>query len=270
MSERDIYWKQSKIFDPTKDKQPEIYIYGAGSIGSWTTLCLTKVGFKNIHIIDFDILEIDNLPAQFYSTQMSQASGVAPHKVHQLQDLIKYMTEQEIEAINTKITKDSEIDIQIGSIHILAFDNMEARKIIYNKIKGMPVYLIDGRIGGSSWTLYTTNMRNKEDHENYQKTLEGTFSEEECGNKTSCPINMIIAAKITAETMKISTNKNISRFQSGNIWELTEIGDVNRNIPLKLLGVNTNIEYPESEYTNTEYYSTEEESEEEEDEKEEE
>ena len=225
MNERDIYWKQTKIYNPKTDQQPKIHIYGAGSIGSWTTLCLAKTGFTDITIYDYDQVEEDNIPARFY---MPIEGSRKELKINALYDEVYNFTNIKIEKVNGKITKDTELDIKIHTIHILALDNIETRKIIIEKLKGYPVYIIDGRIGGTTWELYSFKGSDTEDLKEYQETLKRKMTDEECGNKTSCPINMIIAGKITAEVLKISTYKNQSKQQLGNIWEVEELGDINR------------------------------------------
>ena len=196
---KDIYYKQKKLFNPHKDFS-KIHIYGAGSIGSHVAIGLAKIGIKNISIYDFDEVEEANVPAQFYSFNSTGK------KVDEIAKIVKEFTKIEIECNDLKIGEDFKPDISLNSIHILALDNIETRKLLYNRLKDYPVWLIDGRIGGFNWEKYCLNLKN--DSELYSKTLDGTFSEAECGEKCLWTVNSLIASKIIADVIKITNKKD--------------------------------------------------------------
>ena len=43
-----------------------ITIIGAGAVGGWTSLALAKMGFSNITVFDYDVVEVENLNCQLY------------------------------------------------------------------------------------------------------------------------------------------------------------------------------------------------------------
>lgn len=43
----------------------KINVIGCGAGGSWLTFFLLKMGFNNIHVYDYDVIEEHNLP-QFF------------------------------------------------------------------------------------------------------------------------------------------------------------------------------------------------------------
>jgi len=191
-----IYYKQEKLYDATSNN-PKIIVYGAGSIGSHVVVGLAKIGVRDITVYDYDVLEESNLPAQFYN---ATSTGL---KTEALRKITQEMTGTEIVGVNEKISPESIITPTFGSIHILAFDNIEARHIIFNKLKGFPVFLIDGRIGGFQYEKYCITCSDEHDVQAYEKTLEGNFSEQECGMKCLWAVNGLIAAKIIGEVLKI-------------------------------------------------------------------
>jgi len=51
------YWRQLKIFNPSKHRDIKIAMIGAGSVGSFTALVLAKMGLTNITVWDDDVVE---------------------------------------------------------------------------------------------------------------------------------------------------------------------------------------------------------------------
>ncbi len=219
MEENDIYYKQRNLFNPHRVSS-KIHIYGAGSIGSHVATGLAKIGIKDITIYDFDIVEEANTPAQFYSIDSKDEK-----KVEEIAKIINNFTGIKIKPIDIKIDNDFKPDLSLNSIHILALDNIEIRKLLYNKLKDFPVWLIDGRIGGFNWEKYCLYL--KDDSKIYSKTLEGKFSEAECGSKCLWPVNSLISSKIIADVVKILLKKedgrNICYMVKGNIMGETLI-----------------------------------------------
>jgi len=197
-AEQDIYFKQAKLFNPHQNEHMKVFVYGAGSIGSHVVMGLAKIGISNITVYDFDSVEAANIPAQFYGPD---ASGL---KVYELAKLTKQLTGVDITPMNGKIDEGFQPDITYNTIHILAFDNIEARRIVFEKLKDYPVHLLDGRIGGFNWEKHYCRCDNQHDWKQYSKSLDGTFAELECGEKCLWPVNSMIASKIVADVVKLS------------------------------------------------------------------
>jgi len=122
-----------------------IMIGGAGGIGSWVALALSRIG-HNLFIYDFDTVDEFNLGGQFYSHEQ-----VYLRKVDALRNnLIKFSAQH----INTfgKFLEDSEV----CPITIAAFDNMEARKMLFNQWKKLetPLLFIDGRMSAEHFEVF--------------------------------------------------------------------------------------------------------------------
>ena len=128
--------RQYKIVDV--DSIPPIGIIGAGSIGSWVALVLSKMGAKDITVWDFDIIEPENGPNQIY-----KVSDNGRPKVEALRDIISEHTGNEI-----KINMDK-YDGTNKEIIISGVDDITIRKDIFNSFidmnMGIKLY-IDGRM----------------------------------------------------------------------------------------------------------------------------
>ena len=205
MAETDTFFKQSKLYNPHKHK-PKIHVYGAGSIGSHVVIGLAKIGITDITVYDFDIVEESNIPAQFFAKRQAETKMF---KTESIQYLTEYMTGIQIKTENIKIDEKFQPQISIDTIHILAFDNVEARRIIAEKIKDYPVYLIDGRIGGYNYEKYCLQATSPA-YETYLKTLDGEFTELECGEKCLWVNNSLIASKIISDVIKLAQGKQPS------------------------------------------------------------
>ena len=147
------YSRQIGIVDPSKLDIP-IAVVGAGGIGSWTTLALTRMGCDDVTVIDFDKVEKHNVGSQIYTD-----NDIGRPKVEALRDKISYLASGDvITTLNLKIEDDGEALedlIKENKIIILAVDNIETRKIIMKQVGGRPVWLIDGRMAADSIEIYS-------------------------------------------------------------------------------------------------------------------
>ena len=102
-----------------------VIIGGAGGIGSWLSLLLARVGF-DIYLVDFDLVESHNIGGQFF-----KASDVGMYKTASVNQSIKSFCGNEINTLNERVGENFQGDIFMFS----AFDNMEARKHLFNSWK---------------------------------------------------------------------------------------------------------------------------------------
>jgi len=169
---------QKGIFDPN-EQETNIIIIGAGSTGSFITLNLAKMGIENIKVIDFDKVEEHNIPNQFYRLQDKDRL-----KVEALKEIVKDFTGVEIETENIKVDENYTFDVGLNTIIIFCVDNMEARKLIYEKIKELPIILIDTRMGGLGFQIYSIDLSNERQKKKYENNLITTTAETPCGEKS--------------------------------------------------------------------------------------
>jgi len=141
---------------------------------------VSKLGFENIKVIDYDKIEKVNIPNQFY-----REKDIGELKVNALKDIVKDFTGLEIETINEKIEESTEFNfINLNTIVVFCLDNIETRKLIYEKIKDFPITLIDTRMGGEGYQIYNIDLSEEEEKKEYEKRLELITAETPCGEKS--------------------------------------------------------------------------------------
>lgn len=125
-----------------------IIVAGCGGIGSWVILLLARMKPTSLFIYDDDAVEVVNMAGQLYNV-----NDVGISKVSAIANTVRsYAGYGSIFAVNERFTMESEA----ADIMICGFDNMEARKIFYNKwvkhVKEKPqeerknCLFIDGRL----------------------------------------------------------------------------------------------------------------------------
>jgi molybdopterin/thiamine biosynthesis adenylyltransferase len=126
---------------PTEGEDFEVIIGGAGGIGSWLTLFLSRAGYQ-CHVYDFDFIEGHNLGGQMYNYPQ-----IGKDKVDALHETCNQYTDMKISVFKEKYVAQSMTTEHMFS----AFDNMEARKVMvenwYRDNKDNPnAIFIDGRL----------------------------------------------------------------------------------------------------------------------------
>lgn len=105
-----------------------VTIAGVGALGSNLADSLSRQGFANLRLIDFDRVEPKNLGTQIYSTQ-----DVGMLKVDAARNAIFRNVEVEPEAISKKLTAGNiKKLLRDTDLVVDAFDNSEARSLLFN------------------------------------------------------------------------------------------------------------------------------------------
>ena len=197
MSQPDLTNRFINIFNPATNPM-SITIVGAGSIGSNLALLLARLGITDLTVIDFDKVEDHNLGHQAF-----RVDDIGAPKVHALYDVILEATEADIKAIDAKIDgKGLKTDILV-----IGVDNMAARKEIVTNAEFK--YLVDGRMGGETFNIYTTDTFGKEAY------LEALYDDSEasplpCGGKSIGYISYLISALMEIQIKKIINTEEFS------------------------------------------------------------
>jgi hypothetical protein len=196
-------------------------IGGIGNIGSWTSLMLSRMGFK-LFLFDMDNIELRNISSQLYPR-----SHIGTLKTHSMVKTIKELTgtSHNIIALG-KYDEDS----PIFDISIAVFDNMKARKIMFDKwvdfqntkrqeilagtrekIEGEVNMFIDGRSLAELGIVYAINS--PKDVERYKEELfdDDEVEDQVCSFKSTSHNGMMVASVITALITNQITNKKFGK-----------------------------------------------------------
>src|SRR3990167_178363 len=157
------YIRQTGLVDPIRLDIP-ISIIGAGGIGSWTALALLKMGCSNVTVYDFDTVEEHNLGSQIYTH-----TDIGELKVEALKSKLSLLTSTQIHTATANVNTMNMIPTT--SIVILAVDNIDTRKQVFEALEGTNCVLIDGRMAGNAIEIYTVKPDDPTSVKAYQDTL---------------------------------------------------------------------------------------------------
>jgi len=159
------YQRQTGIIDIEKFRDNKITIVGCGANGSFIGIALAKMGLTKFGLYDFDSVKIHNLPNQFFSWR-----DIGKKKVAVTARYMKHFNR----LVEVKIFGRFDITTILNtSIVVSCVDKMEVRKEIFNSCKRNKIVqlFIDTRMAGLQGQVYTVDMTNKKEIENYMKTL---------------------------------------------------------------------------------------------------
>jgi hypothetical protein len=173
-----------------------IVIGGVGGIGSWVSFFLSRIG-HNLNLYDMDTVEETNMGGQFYN-----AMSVGKSKVDAVKDIIRDFSGCEVSINDEEYTKES----MTSAIAISCFDNMKARKVMFNRWKELFVatqdpnmLFVDGRMTAEQGHIYFVTP-NPETVKRYEDTLFGDDEVEPlpCSFKATTHNGSVIASQMVA------------------------------------------------------------------------
>lgn len=186
IKETQLRFSEASWFKAPKER---IIIGGAGTISSWLSLFLSRIGYP-LYIYDDDTVEEVNMAGQFYKINDTNS-----FKVTALVDNIRDFADQRPFYEANKYTCDSDIT----NIMISGFDNMAARKVFFENWYANPnrELLIDGRLTAEDGQIFAVTKGMEEE---YKKFL---FSDEEvidlpCSFKSTTHSGALIASLMTS------------------------------------------------------------------------
>lgn len=177
----------------------KIVVVGAGAIGSFTVLALAKMGFHNLHVYDFDTVEVENIGAQFFNT-----ASIGKKKVDALSEMVRDFTGIQIHTYDYRIMKEDSLNTDLL---IAAVDNMEVRSMLARNSNCH--WLIDPRMGAEYATMEVVKMADVEAYKNYVKTLfsDAEAVHERCTAKTTIYTVLLIAGQVVKAVKDITMEK---------------------------------------------------------------
>lgn len=205
-------------YDEIAKKQ--VTIVGAGGIGSWTGLLVSRLGVNGIFIYDDDVVELGNMSGQFYSIE-----DVGRFKVDSLyRSIQKYSGYYNITAVNEKFISGS----PVSPIVIACLDSMSARALVFDEWrkavyeapedKRKEYLFIDGRLSAETLQVFAVSG---DDEENIRRYISTLFSDSEadaeiCSYKQTSFMANMIASVIT----NVFVNHVASGLEGGAIREI--------------------------------------------------
>lgn len=177
-----------------------IHIIGAGSIGSFTTLALSKMGFRDIATQDQDRVDDPNIGCQLFGPKDKDILKVAA-----LDELMNRLCGSATFAITDKY-EDEELN---ASIIIAAVDNMQTRTNIFEAHVSKTKTLIDCRMGAETLLLYVVPLADTDACMKYAKTLytSAEAHQEPCTMRSTAYTALIAAGLIGLAVKEVVTNK---------------------------------------------------------------
>jgi len=141
-------------------KPRDIVLGGAGGINSWVALSLARIGHK-LTIYDMDRYEDVNIAGQFCTEKdinVNKATAL-------VKNLLAFTGTSHHSAM-----KEYKVNSFVSPIMISGFDNMAARKLMFEKWKAQEdrEIFIDGRMTMESFSVFAVTKGKEED---YEKTL---------------------------------------------------------------------------------------------------
>ena len=140
-----------------------ITVIGAGAVGSFTVLTLSKMGLRDISVFDDDSVDVGNLPNQFFRTQ-----DLGRLKVEALADLVRSFEGIEIRAVPRRFDGAPPRGIVVSAV-----DSMASRAAIWESVRfnaGVQLF-IDGRMGALVSIVLPVRPCDAGDVRRYERTL---------------------------------------------------------------------------------------------------
>lgn len=191
-----------------KEEGLSIFIGGAGGIGSWVTLFLSRAGYKVV-VADYDTIEEHNLGGQFFLF-----GDIGKKKVAALHGSMQKFSDTSITGLDIKLNESFYESVlnnspNLGSFRVVvsAFDNMEARTGLFNFWErtlsiednvNIPSLFIDGRLEMEQMQIFCVTS-DIESREEYRRTLfsDGDVPDLSCTMKQTSHCAAMIASHMT-------------------------------------------------------------------------
>lgn len=226
MNDVTLFNRQLDLVKPDELDFP-IAIIGAGGIGSWATLALAKMGCRDITVYDFDTVEAENTPSQFYKT-----SQIGMLKVDALRENVDEMTGVDISTISVN-WRGIQADRQLtDKIVISAVDSMDERQNIWTLLTILMgrgthymTHYIDARMGGEFFNVNILDITSVDSIMAYSKSLypESKVESEVCTAKSIVYNTFFIGGVIASVVKKIAKQQSLRHDYSFDIINMTAI-----------------------------------------------
>jgi len=197
MTGETTFMRQISIFDPDQYYQYEVGIIGCGAIGSFVATTLAKLGLRRFTLWDKDEVKPHNLPNQFFKRE-----HVGMQKVDALAEMMSTLAPNPEALSITKVMKKCLWWTKICTPIVFAcVDSMKARTDILDRcVKNDVKLLIDTRMGGQVFEVYTVDITNEEQVAQYRQSLHS----DEDAEQTPCTARSIIFNVLSVSSIAVN------------------------------------------------------------------
>ncbi len=178
--------RHRELFNPYYVEAP-VHVIGAGALGSWIALALSKLGVEYITVWDFDKIEEHNVSNQAYSVW-----DVNNPKTSAIADLIKNNVGNEIKIVNERFTNQ-----RLAGVVFLMVDSMEVRRQIWEnsiKMKSAVKLLVEARMGLDIGRIYNVEPMNTEHIRQYESNY--SYNDDEA-DESACGASQTVITTAT-------------------------------------------------------------------------
>jgi hypothetical protein len=169
------------IFSPDAFGNTRVDVIGAGATGSKVVETLAKLGVQNIHVWDFDKVEVHNIGNQQYGV-----NDIGMLKVDALKQLVQAKTGTMIHTHAERVDGSQ----TLGAVVFVLTDTMASRKEIWErglKFKQRTKLMIETRMGADNGRIYAINPCKLPEVKGWESTLydDKVAEASACGSKIS-------------------------------------------------------------------------------------
>jgi len=177
----------------------KVCVFGCGGIGSWLTFFLAKsLPNADVVVSDFDDVEIHNLAGQLFSM-----AHIGMQKTEAIKN-IGVLFGAKISTNGFHVAMDSigvlESRISGANLVFSAFDNLLARKILFETCVLKQKTFVDGRLRATMFEVFYVDTTNLEAVASYRETLvdDSLVEDEACSFKQTAHVAAMIGAYMTS------------------------------------------------------------------------
>jgi len=180
--------RQSDIVPIDRINDCRATVIGVGAIGRQAALQLTAIGIPYLQLVDFDIVEIHNLPTQGYFL-----SDLSKPKVQATAALCRQMNPDiSVEIVNDRFKRTT----NPGNCVFCCVDSITARRHIWEAVKENVNFFCDGRMSAEVLRIITASDESSRKY--YPQTL---FAQEQAQTGACTAKSTIYCANIAAGLM---------------------------------------------------------------------
>lgn len=225
--------RHRSVFSPDKfGDKARVDIIGCGATGSRIALSLAKLGIKNLHLWDFDIVEPHNLANQAYTLEDVGSPKVSALAAHIFAATGEWPTQH-----NEPVTAKT----QLGNIVFLLTDTMKSRKEIWQgaiRFKLHIKLMVETRMGAEEGRIYSISPTKMDEIKLWESTLceDSEAAVSECGTSISVgPTAEIISGMAVWQFIRwynVEINKGQDELDKEIIFNLRPTLIMNRSAAL--------------------------------------